>query len=35
MLTIDPPSPSYVTVGTPGEATVNIVDDDSKQITVN
>ena len=35
MLTIDPFLPSYVTIGTPGEATVNIVDDDRKQIIVN
>ena len=31
MITIDPATlPDNVTVGTPGEATVNIVDDDSK-----
>ena len=30
MLTIDPSLPSYVSVGTPDEATVTIVDDDRK-----
>ena len=35
MLTIDPSLPSYVTVGTPDEATVTIVDDDRKKFCIN
>ena len=34
-LTIDPSLPTGVSVGTPDEATVTIVDDDCKQTTVD
>ena len=35
MLTIDPSLPTGVSVGTPDEATVTIVDDDGKQTTLH
>ena len=35
MLTIDPSLPTGVSVGTPGETRVTIVDDDGKQTTLH